>query len=130
MEIKRGPENPYVNVEEITIQEGKVLIGGMQHDLQGGANLPHAIAIEAHAWLQTPGRSAYYLTWEGSKIPRGAVVGGKKVQSASNKIIVADAWGDDIIGKYSRVQRAEVENSQKQEMVVLAPAPGEEIERH
>lgn len=102
----------------------------MPHDLSGEVDLPQSTAMRLKAWLQTPDRTAYHLTWEGSKIPRDAEINGKKVQNVSNRYVSADPFGDDIIGTYIRVERPERENPREQEIVVLAPAPGEEIEVH
>lgn len=123
-----GPKEPPVRVEPVTVQEGKVLIGNMPHDMQGGADLPHLVALDVEAWLQTPGRSAYHLTWEGSKIPREAEIAGRRVQNASNGYIAADPWGDELIGTYARIEREDRNHPKQQEMIVYVPAPEEELE--
>ena len=106
-----------VKVTEISTEHAKA----PRQDVNLGARLEADRQLErefgnALGRLQSNATKSYKLEWEGSNIPRGAVVGGKTIAWTQNGQVL-DAEGR-FIGTYERTVESGGDGGKQQEMLV------------
>src|SRR3989344_2524285 len=119
LDVGKTPESfPVVKVTKISIEHAKA----PRQDPDLGARFEVDRQLErqlgnAFSSLQSNARKAFKLEWEGSNIPRVAVVDGKTIAWTQNGQVL-DAEGR-FVGTYERTVQSGGDSGKQQEMLVF-----------
>lgn len=80
-----------------------------------------AVLNELIGDLMKLSKDAYFLSWTGNKIPRGADVGGFKIGWTQNGQVLSE--DGEMIGVYDRTQEWGGESGKEQQMFIFLTAP-------
>jgi len=115
-------DNPEISVTKINKEETKNLVGKKPVNLGGRQSLTAALTEiqlgEILARLKDGDTDAFFLSWEGNKIPRGAKINGREIGWTQNGQVVSA--GGEMIGTYDRLVEFGGEKGKDQRMIVYA----------
>lgn len=111
-----------VNVQPITIREGRVLVedNGSYEDLGGKLNpevTPVELTVNYIIQASQQGHTPFYLSWRGGRVPEEVIINGIEIGHMQHGVIY-DIKGE-MIGTYQRLSEFSGEDNYRHEMVAF-----------